>query len=153
MNRLNKGCNKNGNIFISLGIIVLAIVFSVVFLVYCQVNIIVADAKRELYYVTNNSILSFDFQDLAFKKYTVDENKAKQIIQELLDKNCDKQNSGITKIEIKNLEIINNNDDVKLKIQAKVTFNSVISISGNKQHSFNVNDQISISLLNYKQGE
>lgn len=144
---------KYGNIFIPVGIVILIIIVVTVFLVYYQLNVIIENVRRDLFYASNNAILSFDTNELAYKKYVINEEKAKQIIEYILNKNYTEKLSSITKIEITDLKIMNLQDNVNLKIQVKVTFNSVISIAGYKEHSFKMNESINISLLKYIQGD
>ena len=139
---------KQGSVFIAVGIVVLVIVFTAIFLVYYQVNIIVETVRQDLFYAANNAIVSFDVQDLAYKKYTVDVEGTKEIIEELLNKNYTNNESGITKITIKDLEVVGN-DKVDLKLQVKVNFNTVINILGKDEHSLTMKENIKISLLEY----
>lgn len=141
---------KRGNVFISVGLIVLVIIFVVTFLVYYQVNIITDNVRQDLFYASNNAILSFDTQDLSYKKYTVDENKTKKVIEYLLNKNYTETEGSITKIEITDLDIIYEQDKVRLDTQVQVTFKSVINLAGENEHSFEMNENIKIALLDYK---
>ncbi len=143
---------KQGNVFIPIGIIVLVIIFATVFLVQYQLNIIIENVRHDLFYASNNAILSFDLQDLAYKKYTIDKNQTKQIIEYILNKNYTETKGSITKIRVLDLKITNKLDKVNIKTQVEVTFNSVINVAGKNEHSFKMNDEINISLLEYKQG-
>lgn len=153
MNKMGKktcALKKQGSVFISVGLVVLVIIFAVTFLVYYQVNIIAENVRHDLFYASNNAILSFDTQDLAYKKYTVDENKTKQVIEYLLNKNYTETEGSITKIEITDLDVIYEPDKVRLDTQVKVTFKSVINLAGENEHSFKMNENIKIALLDYK---
>lgn len=150
MNKSNRVLSKRGNVFIPIGIAVIIIIFATIALVYYQVNIIIENVRRDLFYAANNAILSFDTQELAYKKYTVDESQTKEIIEYILNKNYTEGEGSITKVEITDLEVSNTQDKVNLKIQVKVTFNSVVSIAGKNEHSFKMNEDIKISLMDYE---
>lgn len=151
-NTSKKRCalKKQGNIFISVGLIVLVIIFAVTFFVYYQVNIITENVRQDLFYASSNAILSFDMQDLSYKKYTVDENKTKEVIEYLLNKNYTETEGSISKIEITDLDVIYEQDKVRLDTQVQVTFKSVINLAGENEHSFKMNENIKIALLDYK---
>lgn len=150
MNKSNRVLSKRGNVFIPIGIAVIIIIFATIALVYYQVNIIIENVRRDLFYAANNAILSFDTQELAYKKYTVNESQTKEIIEYILNKNYTEGEGSITKVEITDLEVSNTQDKVNLKIQVKVTFNSVVSIAGKNEHSFKMNEDIKISLMDYE---
>ncbi len=139
--------NKQGNMVISVGLIVLVLIFAVTFLLYYQVNIITESIRQDLFYVSNSSLLSFDTSDLAYGKYTVDENKTKEIMEYLLNKNY--QNGSVKEIKITNLDITYEQDKVKLDTKIKVKFKSVITIGGKNEHEFKMKEQVKIALLKY----
>ena len=140
--------NKQGNItVISVGLILIVIIFAVTFLMYYQINIITESIRQDLFYVSNNSLLSFDTSDLAYRKYTVDENKTKEIMQCLLNKNY--SNGSITNIQITDLAITYEKNKVRLDTEIKVKFKSVITIAGKNQHEFKMKEQVKIALLEY----
>lgn len=141
---------KQGNILLPIGLVVLIVVFVTVFLVYCQLNIIVQNVRRDLYYISKDAILSFDLQDLAHKKYTVDEAKTKQIIEYLLNKNYTKTEGSINKIQITSLEIFCEQDKVNIAVGIQVSFRSVVSLMGKNEHKFKMKENVSVSLLKYK---
>ena len=139
--------NKQGNMVIAVGLIVLVLIFAVTFLLYYQVNIITESIRGDLFYVSNSSLLSFDTSDLAYGKYTVNENKTKEIMEYLLNKNY--QNSSVTEIKITNLDITYEKDRVRLDTEIKVKFKSVITIGGKNEHTFKMKEQVKIALLEY----
>ena len=140
---------KQGNIFIPIGLVVLVILFATIFLVYYQLNVIIENVRKDLFYASNNAILSFDTQDLAYKKYTIDKNKTKQVIENILNKNYTEIEGSVTKIEIIDLDIVQKENKVYLSINVKVTFKSVINLAGENEHEFKMNENIKISLLDY----
>lgn len=146
---MNKGCikNKQGNMVIAVGLIVLVLIFAVTFLLYYQVNIITESIRQDLFYVSNSSLLSFDTSDLAYGKYTVDETKTKEIMENLLNKNY--QNGSVKEIKITNLDIAYEQDKVRLDTEIKVKFKSVITIGGKNEHEFKMKEQVKIALLEY----
>lgn len=138
--------NKKGNIniFIPLGIILLITIFVAIFLAYYQVNIIADNIRKDLFYISNNAILAFNQQDLAYGKYTLDEQKAKEIIEEILNKNY--QNGSVLKISIIQLDQIENN---QILIKIKVRFKSFITLFGRNQYEFIMTETVKISLMKY----
>lgn len=153
MNRKRYKLSKRGNALISVGLIVLIIIFAITFLVYYQVNTIIETVRQDLFYVANNAILSFDLKDLSYKQYTVNENKTKQVIEEILNRNYSSTNGSITKIEITNLKIIENKDKVEVNMSVKVKFRMIINILGKNEHEFTINENITISLMDYRKRE
>lgn len=150
MNKKKNRLKKQGNVFIPIGIVVLVIIFAATFFIYYQVNIIIENVRHDLFYAANNAILSFDLQDLAYKKYTVDENKTKEVIEYILNKNYTESDGSITQIKITDLEVIYGGDKVNLDIEVQVTFRSVINLSGENEHSFKMNENIKIALMDYQ---
>lgn len=146
---MSKNCikNKQGNMVIAVGLIVLVLIFAITFLVYYQVNIITESIRGDLFYVSNSSLLSFDTLDLAYGKYTVDENKTKEIMENLLNKNY--QNGSVKEIKITNLDITYEQDKVRLDTEIKVKFRSVVTIGGKNEHEFKMKEQVKIALLEY----
>ena len=144
---------KRGNIFISIGMIALVVIFASIFFIYYQVNIIVDNIRNDLFYAANDAILSFDLQDLAYKKYTIDESKTKEVIEYILNKNYIESNGSITKIKVTDLGIIYGQDKVNLDIQVQVTFKSVINLLGKNEHSFKIRENVKIALMDYQLGE
>lgn len=146
---MSKNCikNKQGNMVIAVGLIVLVLIFAVTFLLYYQINIITESIRQDLFYVSNSSLLSFDRSDLAYGKYTVDVNKTKEIMEDLLNKNY--QNGSVKEIKITNLDVTYGQDKVKLDTEIKVKFRSVITIGGNNEHEFKMKEQVKIALLEY----
>ena len=139
--------NKQGNMIIAVGLIVLVLIFAVTFLLYYQVNIITESIRQDLFYVSNSSLLSFNTSDLAYGKYTVDVNKTKKIMEYLLNKNY--QNGSVKDIKITNLDVIYEQDKVRLDAEIKVKFKSVITIGGKNEHEFKMKEQVKIALLEY----
>lgn len=147
---MNKKCieNKQGNMIIAVGLIILVLIFAVTFLLYYQVNIIIENIRQDLFYVSNSSLLSFDTTDLAYGKYTVDVNKTKEIMEYLLNKNH--QNGSVKEIKITNLDVTYEKDKVRLDTEIKVKFESVITIGEKNEHEFKMKEQVKIALLEYK---
>jgi len=145
----NRRCikNKQGNMIIAVGLIVLVLIFAVTFLLYYQVNIITESIRQDLFYVSNSSLLSFDTSDLAYGKYTVDENKTKEIIEYLLNKNY--QSGSVKEIKITNLDVTYEQDKVRLDAEIKVKFESIITIGGKNEHEFKMKEKVKIALLEY----
>ena len=153
MNKRKQILRKQGNVFIPIGLVVLVITFASIVLVYYQVNIITENIRKDLYYASNSAILSFDLQDLSYKKYTVDETKTKQVIEYLLNKNYTETQGSITEIKVVDLKINYLKDYVNLDVGIKVKFNSVINLMGKNEHEFRMNENIKISLMDYEMGE
>ena len=139
--------NKQGNMIISVGIIMLVLIFAVTFLLYYQVNIITESIRQDLFYVSNNSILSFDREQLSYGQYIIDKNKTKEIMEYLLNKNY--EDGSVTDIKIIDLNITYEKDKVRLNTKIKVKFKSVIAIGGKNEYEFKMKEQIKIALFEY----
>lgn len=142
---------KRGNVFIAIGILVLIIVFFATFLVYYQVNILIQNVRKDLYYASNNAILSFDTQELSYRNYIVDAEKTKEVIEYILNKNYTETGGSITEIAITDLNIQYIQDNVVITTQIRVKFKSVINLMGENEHGFKMNESIKISLMDYKE--
>ena len=140
MKNKKNNLKKQGNVFIPVGFAVLIIIFAAIFLVYYQINIIVESVRQDLYYATKNAILSFDTQELSFKKYKGDSYIAKQIIEGVLNKNYTEAKGSVNKIEITSLQIIHGQNAVIVNVQVRVVFRSVINIVGKNEHEFKMNE-------------
>lgn len=144
---------KSGNIFILVGIVIIVVIFASTVLLYFQINIITENIRHDLFYAASSSRISFDVQDLAYRKYTINKEITKEVIEDILNKNYIKTGGSVTKLEITRLDIEEINNKVNLKIQLKVTFKSVINIDSKAEHSFKMNEEIKIYLMDYTKGE
>ena len=144
---------KRGNVYIAVGLLVLIILLFATFLLYYQVNVIVASIRKDLYYATRNAILSLDIQELSYSKYIIDTQKAQEIVEELLRKNYIKDNGSITKIEILDMQAESTDENIIITNKIKVKFKSVINLMGDNNHEFEINETIKISLMEYNEGK
>ena len=144
---------KHGNVFIPIGFMALIIVFASIVLVYYQVNIITENIRKDLFYASNSAVLSFDLQDLAYQKYTVDESKTREIIEYLLNRNYTETQGSINEIKVTDLKIKKYKDKVCLDVEINVKFNSIINLMGKKEHEFRMIENIKISLIDYEKEE
>ena len=142
---------KKGNVYITVGLLVLIIILFATFLLYYQVNIIVVSIRKDLYYATRNAILSLDTQELSYRKYIIDTQKAQEIVEELLRKNYIKDNGSVTKIEILDMRAECTDKNIVITNKIKVKFKSVINIIGDNNHEFEINETIKISLMEYSE--
>ena len=117
---------------------------------YYQINILVQNIRKDLYYTCNNAILSFDTKELSYRNYTVDEEKTKEVIEDVLNKNYIEAEGSIIKISITDLDVEYMQDSVIIAIQIQVRFKSVINLTGTNEHEFEMSEQVKISLMNYK---
>ncbi len=142
---------KQGNVFVAIGILVLIIIFFATFLIYYQVNILVQSIRKDLYYASNSAILSFDIQELSYRNYAADEEKTKEVIECILNKNYTEKEGSITKISITDLDIEYMQDGVVITTQIQVKFKSVINLLGKNEHEFKMNEKVKLSLMNYNE--
>lgn len=139
------------NLLVAIGLMLLVIVFVVIFFSYYQINIIVQTLRQDLYYAAKNTILSFESKDLSYGKYTINDVKAKEIMQYILDKNYTQNEGGsINKVEVTNLDILNKENKIELSVEVKVSFTSVVNLFGKNKYNFKMKENINLSLLQYK---
>ena len=143
--------DKKGNVYITIGLLVLIIILFATFLMYYQVNVIVTSIRKDLYYATKNTILSLDIQELSYGRYLIDIQRAKEMIEEILRKNYSKDNGSITKINIVDIQVQDTNENIVITTEIKVGFQSVINLMGNNNHTFKMKETIKISLMEYNE--
>lgn len=140
---------KQGNIVIALGITVILVIFCAIFLVQYQLNIIIDNVRRDLFYSCNSGVLSFDLEDLGYRKYTIDEYKMKETLQYILNKNYTEERGSITNIDVIALNANLNKDKVELDVKIKVRFRSVVNLFGENSHTFTMKENVKIALMKY----
>lgn len=137
------------NIFIPIGILLLVIVFVITFLIYFQVSTIINSVKKELFYIANNALIAMDEEALAYNDYNIDLNKMRYIIQNLLDRN---KQRNVNRVSIMDLRFNSNNKKPHLYIKVKVEFKPIVNIFSKESYSFKLQDEVMIALLNYNSG-
>ena len=149
MNGWRKKSNKIGNIdvFIVLGIGFLVVVFTCILLGYFQLNVVTNTLRKNLFFAANNAILAMDNGELSYGMYSIDTNKAKDIIQGILDTTY-KDNSFIKDININDISFENTNKP-KLKFKVKIKLIPIIKIQGKEEYIINIQEEVKISLMTY----
>lgn len=142
--------------------IFMSIVIATIFL-YFQIAISVYDVKLNTFNIVQSSISEQDYNDLAYRDYTVNIKTLKNNINNLYKENylLDKDKTkGIVDIECYQLEVISKKIQVlshtKSKyevpvicIKYKVRFNPLISLLGSNIE-IKMHDDIKLSLLEFK---
>ena len=141
--------------------ILIAIIVAFVF-VYIQISIYLYDVKLNVFYIVQSSIAKEDYENLVFRDYTLNEDKIKDNINNLFERNylsVSEKKKGIVDIKCLELKIIKNKSDIiehtknKYNVPVicakyKVVFNPLISILGN-EIEVNMHDDIKLSLLEF----
>ena len=140
--------NKIGNlnVFISIGIILMLTILTVFFLVYFQINVIANNVRQNLFYSANNAILAMNVQSLAYGKYNMDIHYAKELIEDLLNKNAQ---GAISNIEVKSLKLENIEGGPNLYAQVVVKFKTIVNFGNDNEYKITMQDTVPISLLKY----
>lgn len=140
--------NKRGNlnVFISIGIILMLTILTVFFLVYFQINVIANNVRQNLFYSANNAILAMNVQSLAYGKYNMDIHYAKELIEDLLNKNAQ---GAISNIEVKSLKLENIEGGPNLYAQVVVKFKTIVNFGNDNEYKITMQDTVPISLLKY----
>ena len=140
--------NKSGNlnVFISIGIILMLTILTVFFLVYFQINVIANNVRQNLFYSANNAILAMNVQSLAYGKYNMDIHYAKELIEDLLNKNAQ---GAISNIEVKSLKLENIEGGPNLYAQVVVKFKTIVNFGNDNEYKITMQDTVPISLLKY----
>lgn len=140
---------KNGNVFISIGILILIMIVAISMLLYYQVNIIAESIRKDLFYAANTAILAFNTEELSYRRYNINKEKTKQIMQEILNENYTKPRSSIANIKILYLDIKHTEDNANIAVEIEVAFKAVVNLIGKNDYTFKMKEDVNISLLNY----
>ena len=138
---------KNGNVVATLGIIITVTIFLCFFLLYYQINTISNSIKKDLFYISNNIIIAMDKEELLFGNYSINTEKSREVIQELLRKNHEK--GYVKEITIKDLSFDINSRDIVIHITVKIKFTPLIYVGSKSEHEFTLKEDTKISLLKY----
>lgn len=140
---------KQGNIFIPIGMLVLIIITFAMFLSYYQVNLIISNVKRDLYYIAREAILLFDVKELSYRNYLINGSNIKDKIEDGLTKEYTQSMYNIKEIQVMGVELAYNKEGVNVGVTIKVKFKSIINLMGDNMHEFNLREDVNISLMNY----
>lgn len=147
----------NINIIIVLFTFTLIILFSL-FIIYSHISTIVYNIKNDIFYITQNSIISFSIDDLGLKNYSYNKEKIISDIQYILNK---QYNNNITKnivkkIQIDELYFLNKNEycsslkfknDEKIHLKVKVLISPPIFKNVLKDREIMLHEDIKFSLM------
>lgn len=152
---------KKGELYIIsiflFAIICLLILFSVI-VSYFQINTVLLGVKDSMFSISQNAIIAYNMENLAYDVYDIDIEKLRTIINEMLLKNHIEGKSKIENIEIKELYLISNKneciyhtngkfEDAILHVILKVNFIPVINIG--TINEFTIHEDVKLSLMKY----
>lgn len=140
---------KKGNVIVVLGIIIMIIVIVAGFFVTYQLNIIISSVKKDLFYISNNALVAMDFTELSYGVYKINMDRTKEIMEELLNKN---KHIGINKVTIKEIELMYKLGEPHILSKIQVDFTPVINIGNKTSYTFELQENVAISLLQYGGG-
>jgi len=151
------------NLFIiNIGIILLLMSLFAIFITYTQFINTVINIKNDLYYITQNGILSANKESLSLYNYEINLNTLKKNIEDILIKNYVKNGGAINNIKVKNIAIYIDSSEVFLHtrgrykkpiihIEIEVKFVPVIKkINAILTHNIIVHEDVKISMLEYE---
>lgn len=144
-------------IFMMLIVIIVAFVF-----IYIQISIYLYDVKLNTFYIVQSSIAKEDYENLVFRDYTLNEDRIKDNINSLFERNylrVSEKKKGIVDIECIQLKIIKNKSEViehtknkyyvpVICIKYRLVFNPLLSVLGN-DIEVDMHDDIKLSLLKF----
>jgi hypothetical protein len=136
--------NKKGNIeilFLTLVIFFLMVVFSVLYILYVQINTFVYPIKQDLFYIVQNAYLSLNKDELSYYNYDIDEYVLNDKVAQVIKLNYDDVNLESLKYNknTKNVEVI-----VNIKIKPIVLSNKIGNIT------LKVKDNIKLKMMEVK---
>ncbi len=159
MNKYRKG-NITTMLFPIVFMILIAIIIAFIF-VYVQICIYLYDIKLNTFYIVKSSISKSDYDNIAYRDYSLDENKLKNNINQLFKENYANLNkkTGIVNVESTQVTVIKNNIEVSkhtkniykvpvICVKYEVTFTPLISILG-KEVKINMHDDVKLTLLEF----
>lgn len=143
-------------------IIFISIIIATIF-VYFQISIFLYDVKLNTFYIVQSSISEKDYENMAYRDYTINTKKLKTNINNLYKKNYltnEEKTKGIIGIECYEVNIISKEllvlSHTKNKYRApiicikyKIKFNPLISLLGS-EIEINMHDDIKLSLLEFE---
>lgn len=154
--------NKKGELIIVFAILiatVLILVLGVVSIQYFQINNTLTDIKSNLFYICQNAVIAYE-NDLALDVYSVNSNKLKNIVGELLIKTYVNSRKDIVNITTDEVYIVTNESECMshsngiyktpfIHIKITVEFNPVLKLDGLAKRKINIHQDVKLSLMVY----
>lgn len=136
--------NKKGNVeilFLTLIVFFLMVVFSVLYILYVQINTFVYPIKQDLFYIVQNAYLSLNKDELSYYNYDIDEYVLNDKVAQIIKLNYDDVNLESLRYNknTKNVEVI-----VNIKIKSIVLSNKIGNIN------LKVKDNIKLKMMEVK---
>lgn len=136
--------NKKGNIeilFLTLIVFFLIVIFSVLYILYVQINTFVYPIKQDLFYIVQNAYLSLNKDELSYYNYDIDEDVLNDKVAQIINLNYDNVNLVSLKYNkiTRNVDII-----VNIKIKPVVLSNKIGDIN------LKVKDNIKLKMMEVK---
>ena len=141
--------NKKGNVLALIGIIMLVIILLAMFILQYQINVIVRSIRNDLFYISNNVIVAMDKEELFLANYMINNENARMIIQDLMNKNHVREGGYIKAIKVVDAYFNTKNKVPSMYVEIKVTFKPLIKIGNKSEYEFTMKENAMISLLQY----
>ena len=137
---------KRGSIeifILSIGIMIMCIILTAVFLLYIQINSCIYNVKSDLFYIAQNAYIAVNRDELIYSNYIIDNNLLEEKIKYLLRQNYPNYNIKINKI---NYDYLNNNIDLDINLLVQpLVLNKLI---GNL--NLNIKEKVKLKLMEVK---
>lgn len=153
---------KKGELIIVVTILiatVLILVLGVVSIQYFQINNTLTDIKSNLFYICQNAVIAYG-DGLAFDVYSVNTNKLKNVVSDLLTKTYVNGRKDITAITTDEVYIVTNESECIshsngmyktpfIHIKITVEFSPVLKLEGLAKRKINIHQDVKLSLMVY----
>lgn len=141
-NRINNNINnKKGNSLILITFFIFFIVIFCIILLFItstfQVWVNTSKIKSDLFYIVNNSYITFNNKELSYNNYVVNREYMKFNIEKLLNSNTSNN------VIVEQLNYTNNNVYVKVKTR----FKPLLKINNNEYIYITIEDNIKLKML------
>ncbi|MBR5227725.1 MAG: hypothetical protein IKV94_03715 [Clostridia bacterium] len=151
--------NKKGELLIIsvfLVITVICIIFTAIVIMGFQINTQITGIKDSLFYLSQNAILAYNTNHLAYDKYSVDYDKLYSICKELIIKNHLNGKNKVNNISIKELKVITSKEECIyhtkgvynlpiLHVVLELEFNNIL----NEKHVVSIHEDVKMALMDY----
>lgn len=137
---------KRGSIeifILSIGIMIMCIILTAVFLLYIQINSCIYNVKSDLFYIAQNAYIAVNRDELIYSNYVIDNNLLEEKITYLLRQNYPNYNIKINKI---NYDYLNNNIDLDINLLVEpLVLNKLIG-----KLNLNIKEKVKLKLMEVK---
>lgn len=154
---------KRGNIiicFLLLLFLSIMIIFFMIFMGFVDLNIQLDGIKNDLFFICQNAIFAYDYEELSYENYTVDIKKLENNLLNLLTQHYLSKESKILQINIKQVCSITNKHEILMHtnnelsvplvhIELEVVFSPVLKFMSEDKMKVLLHQDVKLSVMEY----